>query len=182
MSSKAFRGSSRKRTASGSGLSESGERNRRGKPNAIDAQVGLNIRRRRLLLGLSLQSLAAAVRIGYQQLQRYEVGRDRVASSRLFDIARALHVPIDYFFDGAGNAYNEQRQASHDGGRDPMLKRETLELVRAYDNISDPRIRRSLLNMMKAISQAALRPSIPTAARGGEFSGDRLRKRGALRR
>jgi transcriptional regulator with XRE-family HTH domain len=138
------------------GRTSGSQRKGRGKANAFDALVGRNMRRCRLLLGVSLQSLASATGITYQQLMKYEYGRDRIASSRMFEIARALNISVDDFFDGVANAAKQHRHVSNDGGLkcDPMLKRETLELVRAYYKISAPHVRQSLLNLAKGISEA----------------------------
>lgn len=58
--------------------------------NAIDAQIGRNIARRRMAMGLSQSALAASCGISFQQVQKYEVGTNRVAASRLYVIARKL--------------------------------------------------------------------------------------------
>ncbi len=68
-------------------------------PNPIDIHVGARVRLRRNLLGLTLETLAKAVGVTYQQLQKYERGVNRVGASRLFTLARALEVPIAFFFD-----------------------------------------------------------------------------------
>ncbi len=66
----------------------------------VDHQVRKRIRQRRNALGMSQETLADALGISYQQAQKYEVGINRVAASRLWDIAEALEVDIGYFFEG----------------------------------------------------------------------------------
>lgn len=64
--------------------------------NAIDAQIGRNIARRRTSMGLSQSALAHACGISFQQVQKYETGTNRVAASRLYVIARTLQIaPAD---------------------------------------------------------------------------------------
>ncbi len=134
-----------------------------GKPHPVDVHVGRRVRIRRTLLGLSQTSLADAIGLTFQQVQKYERGANRMGSSRLYDLARVLDVPIQYFFDdmpaavaassptlGAGRA---KKPPSYE--LDPMAKRETLELVRAYYKISDPRVRKRLREMVKALGAAA---------------------------
>lgn len=58
--------------------------------NAIDAQIGRNIARRRVIMGLSQSALAHSCGISFQQVQKYEAGTNRVAASRLYVIARTL--------------------------------------------------------------------------------------------
>jgi transcriptional regulator with XRE-family HTH domain len=68
----------------------------------VDLHVGSRMRLRRAELGISQQDLAERVGIAFQQIQKYEVGRNRVSAGRLFDIGRALGVPVSYFFAGLG--------------------------------------------------------------------------------
>lgn len=68
--------------------------------NAIDRHVGERLRLRRLELGISQQDLGEHLRITFQQVQKYEKGTNRIAASRLFEIAYALDVPVGYFYEG----------------------------------------------------------------------------------
>lgn len=65
----------------------------------VDLHVGQRIRLRRREAGITQQQLGEAVGIKFQQVQKYETGANRVSASRLWDIARALHVPVYYFFE-----------------------------------------------------------------------------------
>ncbi|WP_044560904.1 helix-turn-helix domain-containing protein [Azospirillum sp. B4] len=66
----------------------------------IDRHVGAQVRARRLLLGRSQEDVAQAIGKSFQQLQKYELGRNRVAASTLLKLSRELGVPISYFFEG----------------------------------------------------------------------------------
>ena len=66
----------------------------------VDAHVGKRVRERRLALGMSQAKLGNALGVTFQQVQKYEVGTDRVAASRLWDIAKILEVDVGYFFEG----------------------------------------------------------------------------------
>jgi len=68
--------------------------------NHVDAHVGARVRQRRGEIGLSQERLAQSLGIAFQQVQKYERGVNRISASRLFQIARALDVPVDYFFEG----------------------------------------------------------------------------------
>ena len=70
---------------------------------AIDDHVGGRIRERRIMLGLTQQQLAEMIGVTYQQAHKYERGINRVSAGRLFEIARALSMPITYFYDGIGD-------------------------------------------------------------------------------
>jgi transcriptional regulator with XRE-family HTH domain len=70
------------------------------KIHPIDIHVGHRLRKRRLQLMVGLITLGEAVGVRAQQIQKYEKGRDRIASSRLYLLAAALGVPVSFFFAG----------------------------------------------------------------------------------
>lgn len=141
-----------------------GGRNPTGKPNPIDIHVGSRIRERRTLLGMSQSKLGDSIGLTFQQVQKYERGTNRVGSSRMYELARVLDVPVAYFFaeiapDTASRAQQHlfgRRDRPADDERRSMTKRETLELVRAYYKVTDNRVRKRLFEMMKALGRAAV--------------------------
>lgn len=131
------------------------------KPNPTDVHVGARVRLRRTLLGMSQEKLGDAIGLTFQQVQKYERGANRVGASRLYDLSRVLDVPVAFFFEDMASTVAVE---PHPGGlaepaegyeADPMLKRETLELVRAYYKITDPHIRRRLFDLAKALAKSA---------------------------
>lgn len=132
-------------------------------PNPVDVHVGARVRMRRTLLGMTQTKLGDAIGLTFQQVQKYERGVNRIGSSRLYDLARVLDVPINFFFDEMPTAVSDKSPARASGkaetldGFDPDLvsKRETLELVRAYYKISNPQVRRRLFEMVKALGVAS---------------------------
>ena len=145
------KGSSRGRTPSG-------------KPNPIDVHVGGRVRLRRTLMGMSQEKLGDALGLTFQQVQKYERGANRVGASRLFDLSRVLDVPVSFFFDDMDDELKGQSPALMSGmtledepvgnvERDPMAKRETLELVRAYYRIADPQVRKRVYELAKALAE-----------------------------
>lgn len=142
---------------------------RGGKPNPIDIHVGGRVRLRRMLLGFSQEKLGDALGLTFQQVQKYERGANRIGASRLFDLSRVLDVPVSFFFDdmpeekgGDGSAQPAvpglapaNGDDARDGGSDPMARRETLELVRAYYRISDANVRKRVFDLAKALANAS---------------------------
>ncbi len=135
-----------------------------GTPHPVDVHVGGRLRIRRTLLGLSQTSLADAIGLTFQQVQKYERGANRMGSSRLYDLARVLDVPIKYFFEEMPTAVAASSPVAKQRGKakkppsyepDPMAKREALEFVGAYYEISDPRVRKRLFEMVKALGAAS---------------------------
>ena len=116
-------------------------------PHPVDVHVGSRLRMRRTLLGMSQGKVAAALGLTFQQLQKNERGANRIGSSRLFELSRILDVPISYFFEEM-----DMDNPATDTPSDPMTKRETLELMRAYYRIKDPAIRKSIVNLTRAMA------------------------------
>jgi transcriptional regulator with XRE-family HTH domain len=112
---------------------------------------------RRTLLGLSQTALADSLDLTFQQVQKYEKGSNRIGASRLYQIGRVLDVPVAYFFEempeGLETAVNPPNDAPTPE-RDTMLRRETLELVRAYYKIEAPTVRRRMRELIKAMATA----------------------------
>jgi transcriptional regulator with XRE-family HTH domain len=109
---------------------------------------------------MSQERLGDAIGLTFQQVQKYERGANRIGASRLYDLSRVLDVPVSFFFDdidpavaaaptGTASVPDEARTEP-----DPMMRRETLELVRAYYRIPDSQIRRRLFDLTKAIANA----------------------------
>ncbi len=121
------------------------------------------MRLRRNLLGLTLQTLAKAVGVTYQQLQKYERGVNRIGASRLFNLSHVLDVPVSLFFDdlspaaaGAGRkrrakGFSEAPAAAIDF--DVLIKPETIKLIRAYYRVTDPQLRKRVLDLLQAVGK-----------------------------
>ena len=138
------------------------DRDREGRASPIDAHVGARIRLRRTLLGMSQERLGEALGLTFQQVQKYERGVNRVGASRLFDLSRALDVPIAFFFDDipeplanshGGTLYRRPGGFSEDReafGDDIMTRRETADLIKAYYRIADPLVRKKFLDVLRS--------------------------------
>lgn len=134
-----------------------------GMPHPVDVYVGSRVRLRRTLKGMSQQRLAEAIGLTFQQIQKYERGVNRIGCSRLFELSEVLDVPPSFFFDGAsrlsegttsgsgaGPGMAEQQPEPYEARQ--FARREILELVRAYDRIADPEIRKRVFEMVKAVA------------------------------
>ncbi len=124
-----------------------------GVPNPIDVHVGNRVRMRRLLLGMNQETLANALGLTFQQVQKYEGGANRVSASRLSAMAEILGVPISYFFgdlrpDDAEISPEDQRWREH------LQRPETIEFIRLYYAIPDPKIRHQFLEMTKSLGES----------------------------
>jgi transcriptional regulator with XRE-family HTH domain len=107
---------------------------------------------RRLLLGMNQETLAHALGITFQQVQKYEGGANRVSASRLSAIADALGVSIPFFFgDMPDNGV--QPTVAEQEWRERVEQPETLQLMRSYYAIPDPDVRLQFLQLMKAMAR-----------------------------
>ncbi|WP_247886991.1 helix-turn-helix transcriptional regulator [Azospirillum sp. SYSU D00513] len=129
-------------------------------PDAIDVHVGARMRLRRTLMGITQTQLGQSVGLTFQQIQKYERGANRISASKLWLFGQALDVPVSFFFDDLPGDLRERggMPASTGGetsGPDPMVKRETLELMKAYHRIDDPSVRKCLGDLFKAVANAS---------------------------
>ncbi len=132
----------------------------KGKPSLVDVHVGARMRIRRTLLGMTQTSLGDVLGVSSQQMRMYERGAIRISASRLFALSRVLDVPLEFFFEEMPTAIaassptlggsRAKKPPSYEPN--PMAKRETLELVRAYYKITDPQVRKHLFEMTKAVA------------------------------
>ena len=125
-------------------------------PNATDKYVGRRIRMRRLMLEMSQTTLADAIGLTFQQVQKYEKGANRIGASRLQHIAHVLKVPVHFFFEGAPSlsslpngtatapslAYVSEFLASSDG----------LALTKAFMRVRDAKLRRCIVQLVEQIA------------------------------
>ncbi len=124
------------------------------RPDPVDVEVGHRIRIERLARGLSQTALASQLGVTFQQVQKYEKGVNRVGAGRLTKIAEVLGVPVGTFFSGKEVLASE---ASTVPGAASPLKLLTVSgafrLLRAYAEIEDSNLRRSIVDLVEQISE-----------------------------
>ena len=130
--------------------------------NPVDVLVGNRVFLRRTELSISQERLAEALGVSFQQVQKYERGANRISASRLFDLARVLGVDMNYFFsempeDVAGSSPGQMVTGwSEEGARyepDRTQTKEAGELLGAYQRIDDLELRKSLIDLAKAMAE-----------------------------
>jgi transcriptional regulator with XRE-family HTH domain len=126
-------------------------------PNPVDRHVGSRVRMRRMLVGMSQEKLGEALGITFQQIQKYEKGTNRIGASRLHQIARVLSVPVEFFYEGAPQIGGSEGFAEAPASgyvADFLTTSEGLELIKAFIEIKDSKVRRKLVDLAKALGQA----------------------------
>jgi transcriptional regulator with XRE-family HTH domain len=122
-------------------------------PDHIDMEVGQRIRIYRKTRGLSQTALADQLGVTFQQVQKYENGRNRIGAGRLTRIARVLDVPVATLL---GVSDTTKIKSGKRGTDSSPLKLLTipgaLRLLRSYERINDGKIRRSIIDLVQNIA------------------------------
>ena len=129
-------------------------------PHVVDTHVGQRLRIRRNMLGITQGDLGEKIGLTFQQIQKYERGANRISASRLFEISRALDVPITFFFEHM-EAYDyddtmaysllHEDDASYGEEVDPLKRRDALEFLQAFYAIADEDVRKSIFDLVKTL-------------------------------
>ena len=105
-----------------------------------------------MLIGMSQERLGDLLGLTFQQVQKYEKGVNRIGAGRLFEIARILGVPIDFFYDGVGTSADSTPEAAP-----PVMEfvssGEGLQLSLAFMKIKDPKVRKRVLDLVKSLAE-----------------------------
>ncbi|MGI9366717.1 MAG: helix-turn-helix domain-containing protein [Rhizobiaceae bacterium] len=128
-------------------------------PNPVDVHVGSRVRLRRTMEKMSQEKLGEALGVTFQQIQKYEKGTNRIGASRMQQIAETLNVPISFFFEdvpGAVGDKNRSGMAEGDSSTyvvDFLSSAEGIELNRAFVKISNPAIRKKIIDMVRTLAK-----------------------------
>ena len=126
--------------------------------NAVDAHIGVKVRTRRMLIGMSQERLGELLKITFQQVQKYERGSNRVSASRLYDLAKVLGVTTAYFYDGMVERIEPAAPGFAESNDDEvsmnafLVTREGIELNRAFQRITDPAKRRAVVDLVRSMA------------------------------
>ncbi len=114
-----------------------------------------------MIVGMSQEKLGEKMNLTFQQIQKYEKGTNRIGASRLFQLSRILDVPVGYFFEEAytNPAHNKASLSKgfHEPEQDSFIldfvnSREGLDLNKAFAKITDPKVRRRVIELVRALS------------------------------
>lgn len=125
------------------------------KPNPVDVHVGSRVRLRRTMLSMSQEKLGEHLGITFQQIQKYEKGMNRIGASRLQKISEVLCVPVSFFFEGLPDEGGTTTGFEEQGAEyvvDPMNSPESVQLNRAFSRISNPKLRKRIVELVRAMA------------------------------
>lgn len=107
----------------------------------VDVHVGRKLKQIRTMRRLSQTDVARELSLSFQQIQKYEIGSNRIAASRLYELSRILDVPTSYFFEGLDTS--TETPSSRDPG---------LEIVTALAAIRDDTIKTRIVTFIEDVS------------------------------
>jgi transcriptional regulator with XRE-family HTH domain len=125
-------------------------------PHPVDLHVGGRVRMRRKFLGMSQEGLADAIKLTFQQVQKYERGSNRISASKLHEISKVLKAPIGYFFEGIGEGeqvegFSESQSEQFVHGF--LMTTEGIELAEAFPRIRNAKHRRRILELVRTLAE-----------------------------
>jgi transcriptional regulator with XRE-family HTH domain len=128
--------------------------------NPVDLHVGSRVRFRRMLISMSQEKLGESLGLTFQQIQKYEKGVNRIGASRLYELGKALGVSVAFFYEDApglgGNIVNPPPGFAESPSEsyiiDFLSTREGLELNKAFARIADPKVRRSVVDLVRSLA------------------------------
>jgi transcriptional regulator with XRE-family HTH domain len=108
----------------------------------VDVHVGRKLKQIRTMRRYSQTDVAQRLGLSFQQIQKYEIGSNRIAASRLFELAQIFDVSPAYFFDGLYDAANSNEKRSDSG----------MEIVNALAAIQDEKVKSRIVTFIEDIS------------------------------
>jgi transcriptional regulator with XRE-family HTH domain len=128
--------------------------------NPVDLHVGSRVRFRRMLIGMSQEKLGESLGLTFQQIQKYEKGVNRIGASRLFELGKALGVSVAFFYEdapGLGGAHVNPPLGFAESPSESYIvdflgTRDGLELNKAFARITDPKVRRSVVDLVRSLA------------------------------
>jgi len=121
-----------------------------------------------MLVGLSQEKLGQSMGLTFQQIQKYEKGINRIGASRLYNLSQILNVPVGFFYEGMNQVEGSPSTGMAEEKTEDFLyeflnSRDGLELNRAFVKVSDPNIRKSIIDLVRSLGRAASKTKPPRA-------------------
>jgi len=102
------------------------------------------------------KELARKLGISFQQVQKYESGANRASASKLWEVCCILDVEPGYFFEGLSRRGKGRLKGAAEAAAayhgDAQSARQVLDLNQAFQQITDTKVRRQIVQLVKALS------------------------------
>lgn len=119
------------------------------KADDMDVKIGKTIRKIRVLKGATQQDLAGKIDVTFQQLQKYENGKNRISTSRLYTMLRELNIKTGDFFELLEDELDENQKNPYS---ESLFDKQTMELISLFNNIKNPKLKNTLIRFIKDCS------------------------------
>lgn len=130
----------------------------KGRADHIDKLVSRKLKMRRMMLGLSQEEVGQAVDVSIQQIQKYEKARNRIASGKLFTLAKFLKVPINYFFENSNdnlqtisNVFAEESEEYNTNEESSVSEKELIQLIKSFGEVKNSQTRKKIIELIKSM-------------------------------
>lgn len=120
---------------------------KKGRAQDIDKHIGERLKQIRKQKGMTQEDLAEKLGISFQQIQKYENGKNRISFSNMVELSRYLNVSLDSFLDSPSLA-----SGLSDSNQATVPQKETDELLKVYYSLDDPKLRKNLLQLVKSMA------------------------------
>jgi len=128
-------------------------------PDDRDRIIGMRLKAYREIKGFSQVELGESIGVTFQQIQKYESGKNKVSVSRLIDVCGILDTSLMSFLTGLADAQNAHVIAVSDVKQDRIIQdpdrnKEIEELLKIYNSVETVEDRMEILNVLKALASA----------------------------
>lgn len=136
-------------------LSYSEQDGKKGRAQEIDQVIGGQLRKLRKMRNLTQEDLADRLGVSFQQIQKYENGKNRIPFGRAYELSNFLGVDLEAFTNDAGPAtgMSDNEQQALEGYNKEQSERETEDLQKAYFSIQDPKKRTGFVKLAKDMAK-----------------------------
>lgn len=108
----------------------------------VDVHVGGKLKEIRTLRRFSQTDVATRLGLSFQQIQKYEIGSNRIAASRLFEIAEIFDISPAFFFEGLNSCEN----------RDAKPRDSGMQIINALAAIKDENVKTRIVTFIEDVS------------------------------
>jgi transcriptional regulator with XRE-family HTH domain len=137
------------------------DKNQKPKHQNLDREkiIGLRVKTYREIMGMSQTELGEAIGVTYQQIQKYETGRNKISASRLNDIAETLKTTAATIMAGLDKAHMPETMGVSDIDRAPIIQeterdKESAEILKIFYSVNNEVDRQEMLDVLRSIAKA----------------------------
>src|SRR3954465_776777 len=112
-----------------------------------DVAIGERIRARRNQIEMSQEELGDALKVSFQQIQKYEKGTNRISSGRLLQLAEALQCGVTDLIGDSGTGSMKSTPFSR-----YAASKEGVAIINAMAKIPSLAVRRHVLSLVESLS------------------------------